>query len=474
MMRGAARAYGRNTSGPAQLGSNDSIPVEGRVPMRSLLRDCGISFVFFLLGSVGAEVAGAQYASDKSMPETAATAPRKFEFGVEGRWRFEFRNNSDFLPADDFDGFTGQRIRLNFTFRPTEKFTLFIQPQDVWIWDANSDKVIHDLATNLHQAYFDWKLGNDWELRGGRQEFNYGEERLLGGFGWDHVGRSFDGARLRQKVGNWTGDYLWGRLVDVRRNGARARAGAMDLSGAYFTHAAKDAPGRTEVYGLFLRDSFQVRGEISTNPLETTRIFTLGFRRFYRPKTGFRYSLESALQLGERGPDNHRAGALIATAGYAWGDAKWKPWVQAEYSVGSGDGNPGDGKSREFHNLFPTNHLFYGYADLLGLRNMHNIRFTAAVSPHAKFAMEFDYHHFWLAEARGPWKNAGGRVLASDPTGAAGRNLGNEVDLTFRLPLHKHFWVVAGYSAFFPGRFVKTTRGPETQHWGFLMPTVRF
>lgn len=432
-----------------------------------------------LVALVGLSVAmpvSAQVSSSESpKPKPPEQKLKPFEIGIELRWRPEWRDNADLQPANDFDGFNTIRTRINLTLRPHKDFYFFLQPQDAWVPDSRSDKVIHDLATNLHQAFFDWKIagGKMFEFRGGRQEFVYGEERLLGAFGWDVVGRSWDGGRLRQKFGNWSSDYFWARLVDVKRNGARARAGAQDLTAAYFTNTKKDAPGRNEIYGIFLRDSLRVRGEIATNPLETVRIMTVGFRRLFQPKTRWRYSLENAWQFGERGPDGHFAAMVVFTGGYVW-DKRWKPRAQFEYDYATGDNNPSNGKSREFHNLFPSNHYYYGYADLMGLRNMHGFRGTLAASPHPKFTFEFDYHHFLLAQKRGAWKNAGGRVLGVDATGNSGRDVGQELDFTARLPLGKHLNLLAGYSVFFPGGFAEKTRGPETHQFSYIQTTIRF
>jgi hypothetical protein len=403
------------------------------------------------------------------------TRQKKIEVGVEMRWRFEFRDNADFRPTDDFDAFTGQRIRLHVLARVHPDFSLFIQVQDSWVFDCATDKIIHDLATNLHQAYFDWKVGGSsrWQLRGGRQELAYGEERLVGTFGWDTVGRSFDGGRVRYQQGAWSSDFFWARLVNVRRAGAPARRGDQDLSGVYATRVRSGSPRRTEVYGLFLHDALRTTGELPGGTPETVRIFTSGFRHVYQPKTGWRYSVEHAWQFGERGPDAHLAAMLIGTLGHVWG-GRWQPRLQFEYDFGSGDNNPTDGKSREFHNLFPSNHSVYGYADLLGLRNVHDFRFTAATSLHPKATLEFDYHHFLLAAPRGPWKNAGGRVLGFDPTGNSGRDLGHEIDLTLRLPVHKHAQFLAGYSVFLPGRFVERTRGSDPHQFAYLQTIVRF
>ncbi len=429
-----------------------------------------------ILGIAGSVLAGPPPAP-QGQPQSAESKEKlkPLEVSVELRQRNEFRDNADFKPADDFDRFLGQRMRINLRARLHPRLTFFIQGQDVWVIESNSDKVIHDLATNLHQAYLDWKLsGTDrWDFRGGRQELAYGEERLVGTFAWDNVGRSFDGVRLRNRSGAWSSDFFWGRMVDVRRNGAPARAGQQDLSGVYITREPKGSPARVEVYGLFLRDGLRNSGEIAGVPRETVRIGTLGFRRVVRPKTGWRYSVENAWQFGQRGPDSHRAAMLISTGGYAWG-GRWQPRVQFEYDLASGDNNPTDGKSREFHNLFPTNHPFYGYADLVGLRNLHDLRGTVAVTLHPKVIVELDYHHFLLAAQRGPWKSASGRVLGSDPLGRFGRDLGHEVDLTVRLPLDKHLSFLVGYSAFVPGSFAIHNRGSETHHFAYIQTTFQF
>ncbi len=407
----------------------------------------------------------------------SASPPPRVEFGVELRWRNEFRDNIDFQPADDFDHFVGQRIRADLRVRAHPHLSLYIQGQDVELFDEENDKIIHELATNLHQAFFEWNPGGSeqWTLQGGRQEFIYGKQRLLGDFGWDNVGRSFDAVRLRHRRAGWSGDFFWARHVDVRRRGARSRPAPQDLYGAYLSRTRDGAPGRTEIYALFLYDLLFIPGEPGLN-VKTTRIFTGGFRRVWQPAQGFRYEVENAWQFGQRGPDGHRAAALAASGGYGW-TGKYKPSLVFEYDFATGDDGP-DGRSREFHNLFPTNHLHYGYADLFGWRNIHDFRLTATAQVHAKLGFQADYHRLLLAERTGAWKNAGGRVLGIDPTGQAGRDVGQEIDLTFRVPVvfsfFKQLSLMGGYSVFFPGAFAERTRGPQTHHFGYVQTTLRF
>ncbi len=223
--------------------------------------------ILFLAGVLGLPPAAAAEEPDSPAASAQAPAPepekkpKPVEVGFEMRWRLEFRDNADQQPADDFDAFLGQRLRVHLLFRLHPHLSAYVEGQDVWLFGAESDKVIHNLGTNLHQAYLDWKPGGSerWELRAGRQELIYGEERLVGAFGWDNVGRSFDAARLRSRAGAWTSDFFWARLVDVRRAGLPHRPGNQDLYGGYFTRAKKDSPGRTELYALYLRDGLGIR-----------------------------------------------------------------------------------------------------------------------------------------------------------------------------------------------------------------------
>lgn len=178
----------------------------------------------------------------------SAAAPRRVEAGIELRWRNEFRDNGDFRSTEDFDHFLSQGLRIHLRVRAHAHLNFYVEGQDVWLFGAERDKIIHNTATNLDQAYLDWRPGgsDQWSFRAGRQELSYGDERLVGAFGWDNVGRSFDAARLRYRTGAWVNDFFWSRLVDVRRGGAPHRPGNRDLYGNYLTWAPQESPGRTE------------------------------------------------------------------------------------------------------------------------------------------------------------------------------------------------------------------------------------
>src|SRR5947207_1704586 len=78
--------------------------------------------------------------------------------------------------------------------------------------DPNAES---DGPVELHQAYF--TLGNHKEfpvsLQVGREELSYGDERLVGAFAWNNIGRVFDAAKVRWQNSWFSIDAFTSRVV---------------------------------------------------------------------------------------------------------------------------------------------------------------------------------------------------------------------------------------------------------------------
>ena len=189
------------------------------------------------------------------------------------------------------------------------------------------------------------------------------------------------------------------------------------------------------------------------------------------------YSAEVPYQFGEWGTDDLSAIAAHADVGLTFVDHPWKPRIGAEYSFASGDRNPTDGKRQTFDNLFPTNHLHYGYMDLFSWRNIRHWGFVASVEPTKKLLAKANFHIFGLDEAKDAWYNAGGKVLRRSSTGHVNRDVGKELDLTLKYELNKNVSIMTGYSHFFAGDFVRDTSPTgerDEADWMYLMVDTKF
>ncbi len=75
-----------------------------------------------------------------------------------------------------------------------------------------------------------------------------------------------------------------------------------------------------------------------------------------------------------------QAWGYYAELGYSI-DAESSPRLYVHYNFGSGDEDGSDGRVGGFVDIYPTAHFLYGYNDLVGWRNLKNIRLGAEFKP---------------------------------------------------------------------------------------------
>jgi hypothetical protein len=397
----------------------------------------------------------------------------RIEVGGQIRFRAEVRQNADLNSSvSDVADFVGQRLRFHIRAKLSDQIETYLQFQDSRLWGQELATNSNDNLTDLHQGYFQVNdfLKPGLSLRAGRQEMAYGGDRLIGRGNWDNVGRSFDAVKMGYTSKSWGSDWFAAKVVGRRQTGRGDRD--QYLYGLY-NQFFRQRPRHLDVYGILLRDGLRAAGEIPAEGRKATEIMTVGLRSDGKLGRGVDYDVEFANQFGHRGFDPHSARAF---AGKFYGTLEETHQLRLgfEYDVATGDRDPEDGRSGEFHNLFPTNHQHYGYADLMGWRNMQDFRPMFTVAPVKNVKFDIDYHRFYVLAARGPWKNASGAVLGFDPTGKSGTHVGDEVDFTLAFPVHKHLKILSGYSLFVPGEFAQKTRGEDQQHFVYLQTLVDF
>ena len=337
-----------------------------------------------------------------------------------------------------------------------------------------------DGPLDLHQAYIG--IGNHKEfpvsVKVGRQELSYGEERLVGAFAWNNVGRVFDAAKLRWQNAWFSGDFFSSRLVLPDDNNFNTSNDYDYFSGAYLT--SKKLPTLvTEAYFLARNASPQAASPGPRSPFtvgSARDIYTVGARLVSATNDwgNLNFFVDGAYQFGHfNDPAIATASArslkqeaymAIANASYTWHEAAFVPKVGLEYCFGSGDSNPNDGKHQTFENLFPTNHKFYGFADFASLQNLHDLRFFSSIKPYSRLTLLAEAHLFWLADTHDNFYTVTGArrggIAATPGTGYGinpgyGSELGAETDLVATWALSPYISIEAAYCHFFRGSYVK-------------------
>jgi hypothetical protein len=393
---------------------------------------------------------------------------------LEERARWEVREEADFQESrDDRNNFVGNRLRLGLEFRVGDALKVVAEGQDSRHWGADQDPArISGRFDDLRQAYTEVNIPagrGSLGLKLGRQELAYGEERLVGAFGWSNVGRTFDAAKVRfAGNGYWADAFLAG----ARRRPLLSDTPEQTLAGLYCGLLQNRTDLRVEAYFLEKRDGFLLSGERGGSG--HSRIPTWGGRGLWRPLPGVAVTAEAAWQGGHKGPDSHRANAQSLRAVWTL-PTTTAPAVGVEWNRASGDANPSDGRSGSFDNLFPTNHDKYGLMDYHNWSNLREWKLFLRMKATDRIEGAVEFHDFRLDSPRGPWTSAGGAVLGWDPTGRSGSRVGREVDLVFSGDLIGKQGVkwLLGISQYSPGPFARAVRGPDLSRLFYLQVAFR-
>ncbi|MFH1863183.1 MAG: alginate export family protein [bacterium] len=350
----------------------------------------------------------------------------KFKFNCQMRHRFEMDNR-------DFNGDTAQndfnllRTRVGLTFTPEDNLEAFVQIQDSRAFGEEANTLTDGSADNLdlHQAYF--KIGNLFDLpidlKVGRMEAGYGNERLIGAVGWSNIGRSFDGGVLTLHFEKFSLDFF------------NLKEQEMSALGDY---------GDRNVYGLHA--DFQVAAAHQTQafliwqqakPVEALDRYTLGL--YLKGKFGnFRHALEAAYQGGKLGGIDVSAYLLALNLGYTVAQSNAAP----DFSVGvdylSGDDDFADDTYKVFDTLYATNHKFYGFMDYFTNLPQHTYG-RGLLDLHARLGLKPAQQ--WSVQAVLHVFNA-----------------------------NQNFTL--GASLFMPGKIFEETMGKDTSTWFYLMTLV--
>lgn len=379
---------------------------------------------------------------------------------LEWRGRAEARENRDFNSAwDDEESGYLNRVRLGVTARLGPGVFAYLQGQDARRTGGLRTVQRAQGVTTLHQAYLDLPgfLDPHISLRVGRQEISLGEGRLVSPSNWSNLGRVFEAGRITYRNAGYALDLLSGWLVrdDYMPPGTPAQL----LHGFYLTWEGAAAK---EIYSLL-----KVRGGT---------LYTFGGRVCTPAVPGrMDWMLEAAYQTGKLFSRSRSASAAVASVGYSV-PRRWNPRLGIEYAYASGDDDPNDNKVNTFDPLYGTRHEIHGIIDYCAWRNLRDLRLWASAEPLEKLALSLDYHLFRLSSSRDAWYNApeaaGG---LQDPTGAAGTDVGQEVDLVARYSLSRRVALSAGYAHFFAGSFIQRVQGRASDSdWGYVQATVTF
>ena len=345
---------------------------------------------------------------------------------------------------------------------------------------------------DLNQAYV--TIGNHKEfplsVKIGRQALAYGDERLVGAFAWNNIGRVFDAAKVRWQNGWFGADFFTSATV-VPEDGTFNNDNPYDwFSGVYLT-SMKVPKNTLDLYFLSRNAS---RKAINVEPSPqfgqpTARdIYTIGGRLKSKPNEfgNFDYTVEGAYQFGDYATSatakrlNQDAYMFCLQGGYTFADWWATPRLGAEFDYSSGDDNSTDGTHGTFDNLFPTNHKFYGSMDLVSLQNIQDLGVNLTLKPTPRLSVALMGNAFWLANTHDQFYAVTGAARPA-PYGihpTYDSFVGTELTAVAGYAVTRFAQLETGYGHFFTGDYVHQTLaasgGDRDADWVYVQTTVNF
>ena len=296
--------------------------------------------------------------------------------------------------------------------------------------------------------------------------------RLVGNFGFTHVGRSFDGIEFKRETGRSNIDVMAGRAT--RGVFQTDGLGEMDVDIQYAAYTRQLAmgsksPGEWRIFALGYHDGRGIT-KVDNRPkpaliadTKNIRIGTWGAHYIQTVQVGKAkadYLFWAALQYGSWGIQEHLASSFAVEAGIQ-PDWAGKPWLRAGFDYASGDGNPNDGRHGTFFQPLPTPRI-YARFPFYNAMNLQDAFASLLLRPHPKLALRTEFHNLRLSDANDRWYAGGGAFAQKGNFGVAGRpsngsnDLGNVVDLGADWNMNPHFTWSAYYAHAFGHSVIKS------------------
>lgn len=393
------------------------------------------------------------------------TALAQFTLSAQLRPRPEYRSGYRLLKSDGENPafFISQRTRINADYR-TPLYRVYLSLQDVRVW-GDQPQLTPDAGLGLHEAWAQIKLGTNYNVRFGRQELVYDDQRLLGAVNWSQTARSHDAMvfhyynpdqKFRVHVGgayNQDSEQVLNNYYTVSNN--------YKALGYVWAHKKWEHLGLS---GLLLSDGFQVPG--------STRFrYTYGIDANYsnHPAT-----FHTAFYI-QNGDDANRTNiaAYMFTASASFSMNPWKLTAGYDHLSG-GENSDAEPARHAFNTLYATNHKFYGHMDYFVNipqdtynRGLQDFYLLSQYELNKKTALHADFHYFSLLNQT--------PLLIGAPSNTE-KDLGAEIDASVAYQISEELSVQAGLSGFFNSDKLEEIQGRNSdgfEHWGWVMLNLK-
>ncbi len=389
----------------------------------------------------------------------------QFTVDAQLRPRFEFRHGYKTLFPDDTNpaAFVSQRTRLNFGYK-TEKLHFYLSPQDIRVWgDVPQLNVADENGFSLHQAWAEIQLIKEFDLKIGRQEIVYDDQRFFGNVDWAQQGRSHDAAILKFEPTS-----LKLHLGAAYNQDGEALTGNILTKNTYksfqYVWFHKDWEKLSASF-LFLNNGMQYIDETDESKNDTRFSQTAGIHLKAKANK-FNFVSNLYYQFGNDVANNDLSAYLVSLEASYSAMENLNFTLGGELQSGNDFGAPTNGKNMAFNPLYGTNHKFNGFMDYFYVGNHINNVGLVDIYGNVKYSFNeksnlfVGIHKFFAA---------------AEIINESSKDLGFEIDLVTSHKLSEFVTVQAGYSQFFASNGIETVKNNfdgNSNNWAWAMLTI--
>ncbi len=297
--------------------------------------------------------------------------------------------------------------------------------------------------------------------RVGRQELNYGSQRLISTNDYANNRPRYDGAKLLYRSSDWDVDLFAVRPVIQQPEELGHDDVNRFFSGVWATYKPKQGTYLDLYYLNLNNDTLNVA--TGRNGVKGDyNVSTVGSRYTGRGDNGFLWDFEGAVQFGRWANQSIIAGMADVYVGWNFKDCALNPTIWAGYDYASGGSDRG-GTHSTFNQLFNFGHYYSALHDEFGRQNMQDFNVQGYIYPTKWWLAGLQVHYLQLASSKDALYNYAGAVeRAANPSGSAGKDVGTFITPCSNFHLTNRQDIFVTYTHFFPGTYITRTPGAKT------------
>jgi hypothetical protein len=397
--------------------------------------------------------------------------PSWMTLDMELRERTEYQSSIDYTPGAD-ETYDLTRIRGGMKLKPFSWLTGYVQFQESHSSWLPPQYQASDMQApfSLRQGYLKFRY-KQVQLTAGRQELEFGDQRLIGVSDWTNTGRTFDGFDIRIGDKNRV-DLFSASVVDFYPTAFTTHWGGLNYHGVYGSISTWIPRTRLEPFVLIkaMPSVLSHQNRYGTETEVTPGIHALG-----TTPGNFDYEVTGALQRGSYSNDSIHAGAGYAKVGYTASHLPWTPHLVGEYDYATGDNHNNPQRIGTFDQQYPSSHDVFGLVDLFGWQNIKQTRVNLDLNPYRHVTLLLQAGSLAAATTKdGLYNDSGVLFLKPPATGFASSRIGTEFDASAKYVLLNSLVTNIGVGHFFPGQIMTENNHGAPLTYAYLSFTYRF